>query len=262
MAHPTEIKTTLDDYPAFLKQRDRRGEPYILIGGQAANYWANRYVERAKELNGLYPFTSRDIDFFGTRADVTKVASAVGLKPHCSTIEAPDAIAGYMLPKIRGVETRVEFLHWVINLSEHEIRKGAIEAAWKGEKIRVISPIYLLQSKIANVAVLGLGGRQDAKHIEMLIPCVRCFLEDLIEQANKNKLTERGLITTLKHALGLSESDASDSAGRLTKIPWEKILPEFQLLGKFPKVQEFLTRTATKRYPKCVPPDYIPKNIQ
>lgn len=92
------METTLDDYAAFFELRDDEDKPLILVGGQAANFWANHYLERAPELNSLFPFTSRDIDFFGVNRDVKRFGKALGLKPHLSTIAAPDPVAGYLLP--------------------------------------------------------------------------------------------------------------------------------------------------------------------
>ena len=53
--------------------------PYILIGGQAVNYWAERYLTTEPELEGLKPFTSADIDFKGTQADVERIARQLSL---------------------------------------------------------------------------------------------------------------------------------------------------------------------------------------
>ena len=43
----------------------RTGQPYLLIGGQAVNYWAERYLATEPQLKSLQPFTSEDIDFKG-----------------------------------------------------------------------------------------------------------------------------------------------------------------------------------------------------
>ena len=34
----------LHQFSAVLKLRDANGRPYVLIGGQAVNYWAERYA--------------------------------------------------------------------------------------------------------------------------------------------------------------------------------------------------------------------------
>ena len=37
----------------------------VLVGGQALNYWVDRYRDRAPELEAEWPFTSEDVDFYG-----------------------------------------------------------------------------------------------------------------------------------------------------------------------------------------------------
>ncbi len=35
---------SLQQFSALFKIRDAAGQPYVLIGGQAVNYWAERYL--------------------------------------------------------------------------------------------------------------------------------------------------------------------------------------------------------------------------
>ena len=70
---------TLGQFSEVLKIRDAAGRPYVLIGGQAVNYWAERYFEREPQLQSLRPFTSADIDFQGTADDVVPFAHGQAL---------------------------------------------------------------------------------------------------------------------------------------------------------------------------------------
>ena len=56
---------SLHQFSEVLKIRDAAGQPYLLIGGQAVNYWAERYLVTEPQLEPLQPFTSEDIDFKG-----------------------------------------------------------------------------------------------------------------------------------------------------------------------------------------------------
>lgn len=47
----------------------------FLVGGQALNLWAERYSAAAPELDSYGPYTSKDVDFFGT-------ADQSPLRPH------------------------------------------------------------------------------------------------------------------------------------------------------------------------------------
>lgn len=44
----------------------------MLAGGQAVNYWVERYFQIEVELKDLQPFTSEDIDFKGGKEDVKR----------------------------------------------------------------------------------------------------------------------------------------------------------------------------------------------
>jgi hypothetical protein len=46
----------------------------ILVGGQAINVWATRYLARAAELESEGPFTSKDVDLWGDGKAVRECA--------------------------------------------------------------------------------------------------------------------------------------------------------------------------------------------
>ncbi len=72
---------TLQQFSEVLQLRNPAGRPYILIGGQAVNYWAGRYLTAESDLQKHLPFTSEDIDFSGNREDVRHIASQLKRVP-------------------------------------------------------------------------------------------------------------------------------------------------------------------------------------
>jgi hypothetical protein len=50
----------------------------FIIGGQATNFWAWFYKEREPRLGELGPFTSEDIDYFGSKDVAAHIAEALG----------------------------------------------------------------------------------------------------------------------------------------------------------------------------------------
>ena len=71
---PTELR----EYLTLLRQRDANGQPFIIVGGHAANFWAEFYSERESKLKTLLPFVSKDLDLIGTEAEAARVAGAIG----------------------------------------------------------------------------------------------------------------------------------------------------------------------------------------
>lgn len=59
-------KYRLEQFSAIFDLRNQEGAPYLLIGGQAVNYWAERYRREEPLLENFQPFTSEDIASRGT----------------------------------------------------------------------------------------------------------------------------------------------------------------------------------------------------
>ena len=72
---------SLRQFSEVFKIRDENGNPYVLIGGQAVNYWAERYLPVEPQLKQLQPFTSEDIDFKGDQSDVERIGRQLVLTP-------------------------------------------------------------------------------------------------------------------------------------------------------------------------------------
>lgn len=52
----------------------------FIIGGQATNFWAWLYQDKEPDLKLKGPFTSEDIDYFGTQEVARNLADALGGK--------------------------------------------------------------------------------------------------------------------------------------------------------------------------------------
>ena len=87
---------SLQQFSPLFQLRNPAGHHYIIIGGQAVNYWAERYLEAEPELQKHAPFTSEDIDFCGNRDDVLFIASQLKLVPAFPPKVAMTALAGFI----------------------------------------------------------------------------------------------------------------------------------------------------------------------
>jgi hypothetical protein len=72
---------SLQQFSEVLKIRDAAGQPYLLIGGQAVNYWAERYLAVEPQLESLQPFTSEDINLATAAPCVPTFAGLWPAKP-------------------------------------------------------------------------------------------------------------------------------------------------------------------------------------
>lgn len=55
------VAFSLQQFSAVFKIRDEAGQPYVLVGGQAVNYWAERYLSQEPELKSLRPFAEQTL---------------------------------------------------------------------------------------------------------------------------------------------------------------------------------------------------------
>jgi len=137
----------------------------FLAGGQALNFWAEHYAERAPELQHYGPFTSKDVDFFGRYQAAEKLAQALGgfvEKPAANSpenfVEAIVVVRGS-----DGDEVRIDFLNYVLGTNPDDLEKRRVElrpgVLREGQvvgqlHVPIMHPFHVLQSRIANVIKL------------------------------------------------------------------------------------------------------------
>ena len=215
---------SLRQFSEVLKIRDSHGQPYILIGGQAVNYWAERYLPTEPELNPLRPFTSEDIDFKGEHDDVQIIARQLELTPRYPAKVEMTALAGTIPFKISGLRSNIEIVRRIPGISE-SAPTPAIDAEWEGKTIRVLDPISLLACKLELAAIVPQEMRQDVAHLKILLPCVRAFLDELLRQVDRGRLPAREWLKVASQALKLTTRDRALKIGKEHQINWPDILP-------------------------------------
>ena len=215
---------SLDQFSEILKVRDTAGKPYVLIGGQAVNYWAERYLEREPQLESLRPFTSTDIDFQGTTADVRHIAEQLSLTPGYPPKVAMTALAGVIPLRIGGEPSNIEVVRRVPGVAA-ELDDFVIEAKWRDKNIRVLNPISLLASKLELAATVSQDKRNDVLHLKILVPCVRAFLETVLEQVDQRVIPARDWLGLANQALKLTTDHRARRIGEKHQLNWSDILP-------------------------------------
>lgn len=110
---------SLWQFSEIFKIRDADGQPYVLVGGQAVNYWAERYLSTEAELEKLQPFTSQDIDFKGNRTDVERIAQQLNLNPNYPPKVAMTALSGFIPLQIGALKSSIEIVRRIPGISDH-----------------------------------------------------------------------------------------------------------------------------------------------
>ena len=215
---------SLRQFSEVFKIRDADGQPYVLIGGQAVNYWAERYLSTEADLEKLQPFTSQDIDFKGNPTDVERIARQLNLSPNYPPKVSMTALSGFIPFQIGALKSSIEIVRRIPGISDH-IDTPAIQAVWDGKTIRVLDPISLLACKLELAATVQQRERQDVVHLKILLLCVRAFLDEVLRQVNLEQLPARDWLKIINQVLKLTVSRRAQKIAIKHHINWPDILP-------------------------------------
>lgn len=215
---------SLHQFSEVFKVRDAAGQPYVLVGGQAVNYWAEHYLSQEPGLNSLRPFTSEDIDFKGNHADVQRIADQLASKPGYPAKVAITALVGFVPFQIGDLKSAVEVVRQIPGVSD-AVNTPAIQAEWEGQTIRVLDPISLLACKLELAATVSQANRRDVPHLKMLVPCVRAFLKEVLQQVEIGALPAKEWLKVANQALKLTTQSRARKIAAKHQINWLEILP-------------------------------------
>ena len=143
--HPGN-RTELDDFLAVLTQTDDDGQPFIVVGGQAVNYWAKLYLPREPRLRSHLPFTSKDLDVIGSEAGARRVAQALGWQ-YSPPMVGGGPVQGVVSSLVATHPLTVEFLSEIKGVSQWDIREFARENTIQPQsceqplRVRVLDPV-------------------------------------------------------------------------------------------------------------------------
>lgn len=230
--------------------RDPTGRPYILIGGQAVNYWAERYLAAEPELEELQPFTSEDIDFKGGLEDVRRIAEQLQLTPRYPAKVEMTALAGIIPFQIGGHKSSIEVVRRIPGVSG-PVDALAVEAESNGKTIRVLDPISLLACKLELVIRVSQENRRDVAHLKILRLCVRAFLNEFLQQVERGEIPARHWLSAASRVLKLTTASRARKISSRYQIPWTEILPRGAIArSRNEKIQRFQKQQLERGYKK------------
>lgn len=146
------------------------GEDLLIVGGQALNFWAERFPD-CTDLEAHQPYASKDMDVFGKVAAARRFAKSIGGKVLERDPNNPVAfVEAVVALDERDRQTSIDFLNYVLGTKPADVVKHAVEfevpvpeADRQGHgrpaviRFRVMHPLHVLQSRIANVEKLEVG---------------------------------------------------------------------------------------------------------
>ena len=231
---------TLQQFSEIFQVRNPEGIPYLLIGGQAVNYWAERYLTHEPELRKHAPFTSGDIDFRGNREDVRHIAGQLELTAVFPDKVAMTALAGAIPFQIGKHPSNIEVVRLIPGVSVATVDALAIGAELRGQQIRVLDPISLMLCKVNLALTVSQENRQDVEHLKILIFCVRGFLREALREVEGGNAPARGWLGAVNKLMKLARSTHGRKAAQKFEIRWSEILPRAEIArSKHEKIVSF-----------------------
>ena len=270
-------KLTPDDLASLLSILQTSGLDSVVVGGQAVNFWAYQYYQDSEEWSRLLPFASEDLDFFGGKMEA--IACAETLQSHAIRTQVslnvdfePTPNAGVVLAQYRGQTLRIDFLASVFGLNDAEICGTAItfegKESLQGLSLKVLNPILCLEGKLKCLRGLPQGSRQDLKHVQLSLLCVREFLKEqcneesphsglkLIERVMNSAITEDGLSAWYRHQVQVEvaapvqqlQGFMSGPWQRFNQIRWPQVLEQIQIRRQ--RYRQIMERLQQAQSPK------------
>jgi hypothetical protein len=241
---------SLQQFSEVFRIQDATGQPYVLIGGQAVNYWAERYLPVEPELKPLQPFTSEDIDFKGGTDDVRRIADQLKRTPVYPSKAQMTVLAGAVPFKIGDLKSNIEIVRRIRGISG-SAEALAIRAEWNGMEIRVLDPISLLACKLELAACVPQENRRDVMHLTTLVPCVRAFLGEFLRQVERGEIPARHWLDAANQVLKLTTNHRARVVAKKHPIDWMRVLPLTAIAEcRDPKIKRFHDQQLRQGYRK------------
>lgn len=155
----------------------------VLIGGQAVNFWAERYRDIEPALQEG-PFTSKDVDFQAESFEVDWVAKALHVEAVKPAQESATEQTGKILfPLSTGGTCELDFLRRSIPNLEKEVLETAVPVPLEDGSATfwVMHPLPCMLSRAYNV--VRLGEKYNTEHgraqLRASVVCLRHFVLEM-----------------------------------------------------------------------------------
>jgi hypothetical protein len=152
----------------------------VVIGGQALNLWASALLSD-HEFDGMGPFTSKDIDFWGDRQAARMLADALDGRLLVPNDPFSTVSAAAVEVEFDGKFHQIDFLNTVCGLNTKDFLRRAQDVDVGGAKVAVLHPMDVMKSRIAGLLVLR---RKDTGAIRQLMASpfiVQRFIEQRLD---------------------------------------------------------------------------------
>lgn len=230
MADANRKQFATEDLGILFRALDQSESPCVLMGGQAVNFWALRYAKAEPtlgEIERIFPFVSKDVDFQGDRAAAFALARVLGSRADVPSFRRAfgNLMSAQFTLSLGEEQLKIEVLRKVPGLKDAELLRLATRERSGAYRLRVLNPVGVLLAKTWNVVNISKEGRHAAEQLLAMIPCVRAFIREFLLAGASDERELRAGLNLIKATLAFTETrPAAEAAGRCG-IDWAQVLP-------------------------------------
>jgi hypothetical protein len=203
-----------------LLQRSPRTRNAILVGGQSLNLWAVNLGLAAEAA-----VVSRDIDFFGSRADAIAAGLDWQAEVHTGSLNDHTPNSAVVVVEIENEQHGIDFLNSIAGVDTEELRRWAARVRGQTYDFYVMHPLHVLQSQLENV--YGLLRRREEQDGDYYVD--RVILAIRVAAAAVAALLDEGRV---REALKAAERIATIAPSRPALVAWAR--DEVNMLDAIP----------------------------
>lgn len=169
------------------------GEPIVLVGGQAVNFWANLYENKVPALASGRPYASKDIDFYGSRLAVQQCAKRLGGRARVATFDdmgTPNTGVVLFVDEDKHAR-QIDFLGGVAGLKKIQtVSADVLDGNGKPiASFEVMDPVMCLLSRAHNVIYLpGYQTTHAKNQLRAAIHCAKQFAREFLDSRPRTTL--------------------------------------------------------------------------
>ncbi len=213
----------------------RRGASTALVGGQAVNAWATVYLDSlGASLERHLPLTSRDIDVAGSPDLLMALHRELGGELR---IAGPRQVVFGTLTVGEGAQ-RIELDVLRVVGGVGSIRAtDTVPIELCSAVVPVLFPHLLLRGKLSSALQLEQRGRQDVKHVEILVLVLGEFLRSLVLEVRP--ANERAVLKLLQEVLEILSSSDAQRFAKAHRFSFRGVMPARELASASARLQGF-----------------------
>ncbi len=198
------------------------------------NIWAEHYSVHDIQLAAQSPFLSKDADIMGDRTLAEKLAKTPGWTAQYFNEPRQTAVA-LLWKEVPAGKLTVEVLRSDKGLAPKDLAESDVIELQPGKIYRLPSPIRMMKAKLANLAEIRPTRAQDLRHVRLLLPICRHYLNDQLQNVRAGQITERNWINLYHELREIVDQKAAQKLDAKFELGWQMCFRRQRLLKDCPR---------------------------